>query len=451
MKISALQASLLVLAAATTSTLRAQGVANSFVLQDVQIIDGTGNPPVAHQTIVIQNGKISRIVPARGAAAVAGAPVIHLSGKTVMPGLINGHGHVGLVDGASGGGSHYTGLNIMRQLVQYENYGVTTMISLGMNKDLGYQLRSEQEKGNEPGATLLTAGRGIGIPNGVPGFKVGKDQLYRPANPEEARAAVREMATHSPNLIKIWVDDDRGKSPKPNPAVDAAVIDEAHRLNLRVAAHVYALADAKRLLKDGVDILAHSVRDTELDADTVSLIKNNKTYYIPTLQLEDSFYCFADQPALLQSPFLHGWIDPKLEAELGSAGYREKTQKDPSTAAHRKALQIAEANVKKLKTATAAVAFGTDSGAFPNRIPGWAEHRELELMVDSGMTPLEAIHSATQVNAEMLKIAEKTGTIQVGKQADLIVLDVDPSTDISNTQKINAIFHNGRRVDREKK
>lgn len=431
-------------------SLSAQGT-NNYVLQDVRIIDGTGKAAVEHQSIVITNGKISRIVPARSTPQAQGAEVIHLSGKTVIPGLINGHGHVGLVEGTSVSGSHYTGLNVMRELVQYENYGVTTVISLGMNKDLGYKLRSQQEIGNEPGATLLTAGRGIGVPGGMPPVKVGSDQLYRPANAEQARAAVRDMGTHSPNLIKIWFDDDHGKYPRPDPAVAAAVIDEAHRLNLRVAAHVYTLADAKQMLKAGVDILAHSVRDQELDADTVSSIKSNKTYYIPTLEMEQAAYVFAEQPALLSSPFLKNHLDPALEKELTSSSYVKKIEKDPATAVHKKALQIAQANVRKLKTATAMIAFGTDSGANPYRIPGWAEHQELQLMVEAGMTPAEAIHSATQVNAEMLKLEAKTGTIAVGKQADLLVLDANPVDNITNTQKINAVFHNGRKVSREPK
>ena len=423
--------------------------ANNYVLQDVRLIDGTGHTAVDHQSIVIVNGAITQIVPARSSPTPAGAQVIHLSGKTVMPGIINGHGHVGLVEGTTVAPSHYSGLNVMHQLVQYENYGVTTMISLGMNKDLGYRIRSEQEKGNEPGATFLTAGQGIGIPSGMPPVKVGSDQIYRPATPEQARAAVREMATHSPNLIKIWVDDNLGKLAKPDPTIDAAVIDEAHRLNLPVAAHVYYLADANRLVKAGLDILAHSVRDQELNADTVSLIKNNKTYYIPTLQLEESFYIYAEKPALIESPFFKDWVDPRLTAYLGSPSYRQMVMKDPSIPVHKKALQTAQINLMKLKTATAFVAFGTDSGANPNRVPGWAEHRELQLMVEAGMSPVEAIHCATQVNAQMLRLDRRTGTVQVGKQADLLVLDADPSIDINNTEKINAVFHNGRKADRE--
>jgi imidazolonepropionase-like amidohydrolase len=123
--------------------------------------------------------------------------------------------------------------------------------------------------------------------------------------------------------------------------------------------------------------------------------------------------------------------------------------KDPATAKHKRALAIAMENVKKLQEATVPLAFGTDSGANPYRVPGFAEHRELQLLVEAGLSPLEAIHSATQSTAVMLHIDEKTGTIQPGKQADLLVLNGDPSKDIANTEKIEMVFHNGRQVKRE--
>ena len=395
-----------------------------------------------HATIAIRNGKIAAIT--TGKANSTSARSLNLSGKTVMPGIINAHGHLGLVRGTSVSPSNFTGLNIMRQLVQYESYGVTTIVSLGLNKDLIYTIRAEQGKGNEPGATLLTAGRGIGVPNGMPPLKLGKDQLYRPATPEEARVDVREMAAHLPNLIKIWVDDNHGKLPKMSPAIYTAVIDEAHRAQLKVAAHVYYLEDAKKLIAAGVDILAHSVRDKELDADTISQIKGRGIYYIPTLELEESFYIFGENPAFMSSPFFRRGVSDKLEAFL------KDEAKDKNAAIHRKAFEVAMRNVKELDQATANIGMGTDSGANPYRIPGWAEHRELQLMVEAGMKPMEVIHAATEVNAKMLSIGDKTGTIEKGKQADLLVLDADPIKDIHNTEKIAMVFHNGRLIKPDK-
>ena len=431
------------LTASCVPLLAQTAASDSYVLQDVRLIDGAGHAPVNHSTIVIRNGKIASIT--TGKAAAASNHTLNLSGKTVMPGLINAHGHLGLVSGTGVSSSNFTGVNIMRQLVQYESYGVTTMVSLGLNKDSIYQMRAEQGKGNEPGATLLTAGRGIGVPNGMPPMKLGKDQLYRPATVEEARAAVRETAAHSPNLIKIWVDDNHGTLPKMRPEIYTAVIDEAHRADLKVAAHVYYLEDARKLIAAGVDILAHSVRDKDVDADTLSQMKSKGIYYIPTLELEESFYIFGGNPAFMNSPFFRKAAGEKL------APFLKDESKDKAASLHRKAFQIAMRNVKAVNSATAFIGMGTDSGANPYRIPGWAEHRELQLMVEAGMTPLEAIHSATEVNAEMLSIADLRGTVEKGKQADLLVLDADPTEDIHNTAKIRMVFHNGRLVKPDKR
>lgn len=419
------------------------------MLDDVRLIDGTGAPPLDHVSLLISNGKIARIATARRKAKwPKDTDVVKLSGKTVMSGLIDAHVHLGLTNGAGAGPGTYTVENIKRQLAQYERYGVTTVLSLGMNKDLLYRLRTAQEKGEEGGATILTADRGIGVPGGVPPVKVGPDQLYRPATPEQARKDVQAMAARDPNLIKIWVDDNLHKLPEPNPAVYAAAIEEAHLRRLKVAAHVFYLADAKRLVQDGVDMLAHSIRDQEVDMAILSLLKEKNVYYIPTLEVEESFFAYAEHPLWMDSPFFKGAVTPGVNRMLNSAAYKQKTGKDQTTPVHKAAFQTALVNLKKVHDYGAPIAFGTDSGANPFRIPGWAEHRELQLMVEAGITPLEAIRSATAVNAKMLQLNEKTGTISEGKAADLVVLDADPSVDIHNTEKIAMVFHNGREVKR---
>lgn len=425
------------------SLLLAQTGGEAVVLEDVRLIDGTGTAPFDHASILIENGKIARVSIGSHPAWPASARVLRLSGKTVIPGLINGHGHLGLTQGTSVSPANYTLANVKRQLAQYERYGVTTMISLGMNRDLLYQLRAQQREGKFGGTMILTADRGIGVRGGVPAVNAATDQLYRPATPEEARADVREMAARHADLVKIWVDDNLHKLPRPDPAVYGAAIEEAHRHGLRVAAHVYYLADAKRLLADHVDILAHSIRDQEIDPETIAVIKAQAVYYIPTLQLEESFFIYADHPSWMQSPFFRRALNPPLANLLNSVAYKQKIGQDPATATHRKALEIAMKNVRKLHDAGALVAFGTDSGANPFRIQGFAEHRELQLMVEAGMTPLEAIHSATAVDANMLHIGDQTGTVQVGKRADLLVLDGDPSGDIKKTEKIAMVFEKG--------
>jgi imidazolonepropionase-like amidohydrolase len=418
--------------------------AATTIIPGVNVITGEGSE-LKNVTVVIDGAKI-RQINASSLKPRKGERVLHFEGKTVMPALINAHGHLGLVDGATSKPENYNRQNIERQLTQYESYGVTTIVSLGVNQDLIYQLRTEQQNGKLSGATILTAGRGIGVPGGVPGLNVARDQIYRPKTPAEARQAVREMAVHHPDLIKIWVDDNLGKAPKPNMDIEAAAIDEAHKNGLRVAAHVFYLRDAKKLVGDGVDVLAHSVRDKPVDDQLIRLMKAHHTFYIPTLQLEEAFFIYADKPDWIKSPFFLNALQPAARDLLLSPASTAKVQSDPATVQHRQFLATAEQNVKTLFDAGIPIGFGTDSGAMPTRIPGFAEHRELQLMVDSGFSPMEAIRSATTRNAAMLRL--NAGALSPGKQADLLVLDGDPLASIDNTQKIVAVVHSGVLVER---
>jgi imidazolonepropionase-like amidohydrolase len=421
---------------------RAQQV---VVLRDVRLIDGTGAAPREHVSLVLRDGKIERIG-GTGLAAPAGAEVRELTGKTVMPGVISAHSHLGLlVDDAENSATAYTRENVAAQLRQFERYGVTTIMSLGVNRDTVYELRAEQREGKLGGATILTAGRGIGVPGGAPPLPAATDQIYRPASVEEARKDVDEMAGHHADIVKIWVDKMHGAAPEMSPEIYKAVIDEAHAKGLRVAAHEYALEDAKRLVADGVDVLAHSVRDQLVDDAFVGAMKAHGVWYISTFTVDESFFVYADRPAFMQSEFFREAAGPKLMVKFDAPGYAEKVNSDSQTAQHRQDFEIGQQNLKKLFDAGVNVGFGTDSGALPGRIPGFAEHRELELMVRAGLTPMQAITAATGNNAKLLHLSDR-GTIAVGKRADLLIVDGDPLADIRNTRKIFAVYHDGRSV-----
>jgi imidazolonepropionase-like amidohydrolase len=420
--------------------------ASAVLLHDVRLIDGTGAAPREHVSLLLRGGRIEAIGGPTMAAPTY-VQVRELAGKTVMPGLISAHSHLGLiVDDAESSATGYTRENVTAQLKQFERYGVTTIMSLGVNRDLVYELREEQRKGRLGGATIFTAGRGIGVPGGAPGLPAAADQIYRPTTADEARKDVDELAKHHADIVKIWVDKAHGTVPEMKPEIYRAVIDEAHRKHVRVAAHEYALEDAKQLVADGVDVLAHSVRDKVVDDGFVQSMKQRKVWYVPTFTVDESFFIYAERPEFMESSFFQKAAGPKLMAKLNAPGYAEKINQDPQTEQHRKDFGVGQQNLKRLFDAGASVGFGTDSGALPGRIPGFAEHRELELMVRAGLTPMQAITAATGENAKLLRSPDR-GTIAVGKRADLLVLDADPLTDIRNTQKIFAVYHDGRSVE----
>jgi imidazolonepropionase-like amidohydrolase len=415
------------------------------VFKGALLIDGTGSPPIKKSILVIDGDKITAVGKEGKLHYPKNARVIDVEGRTIMPGIINAHGHVGLVMGTQNRADAYSRENVENALVQYEQYGVTSMMSLGLNRDLVYELRDEQRKGTFPGASLFTAGRGFGVENGAPAIPAAPDQVYRPRSPDEARAQVREITAHHPDIIKIWVDDAYDKYPKMDPAVYKAIIDESHQQGLRVAAHVFYLADAKSLITDGVDVLAHSIRDLPVDSELIAMMKSHNVIYIPTLMVDESSFVFAENSALTQDLFFKQAVSPELLQQLQSQQYRDKVEHDPNLAHVKAAFITGEKNLKTLEDAGVRVALGNDSGASPTRIPGWAEHHELELMVRAGLTPMQAIVAATSGSAAVLGVSDR-GTLEIGKRADFLVLAANPLDNISHTRELLSVWHGGNEV-----
>jgi len=185
---------------------------------------------------------------------------------------------------------------------------------------------------------------------------------------------VREAAAHKPDFFKIWVDDVFGKFPKMDPAVFKATIEEAHRNGIRVASHVFYLADAKELIGNGVDALAHSIRDQPVDRELVAQMKKRGTYYVSTFTVDESAFVLADRPAMLDDPFLAGALSPEALQQFRSPEYRDKVKSDPNVPKFRAALANGMRNLKTLHDAGVRIAFGLGCkpGAHPRlgRAPG---------------------------------------------------------------------------------
>lgn len=421
--------------------------AESIVLRNARVIDGGGGQPLDVATVLIKDGVISIVGPEGEVAIPANVRQIDLSGKTLMPGLISNHSHVGQTDGVSSGPENYNRSNIERQLRQFQRYGVTTVTSLGLDGPLLHTIRAEARNGIGVGSDIFSADRGIGVPEGAPPMNVGRDQLYRPKTPDEARAAVQEMALRKPDLVKIWVNDfNHTLAYKMKPEIYTAAIEQALSLNLRVAAHVYYLDDAKKLVAAGANILAHGVRDLPVDDELIALMKSKGTWYISTLGLDETFYVFAEQPNWTQSDFFREALQPPLATQFDDASWRRQTLSNAKRLEYwKRGLKNNQISLKRMVDAGVRVGFGTDSGATPFRIPGFAEHRELQLVVEAGLTPLQAITLATKNAAALLGLDDR-GLIAPGKRADFIVLSGDPSHDIANTQRIESVWQEGRQV-----
>ena len=421
----------------------AQAQTRQIVFKGARLIDGTGRPAIENSVLVIEGDHVVAAGKAGTVSIPKDADVQDVSGKTIMPALINLHGHLGLTsNGADSVPGHYTQENVVKQLNKYLSYGVATVASFGQDEDPIYSVRDAQHAGTLGGARVFTAGHGF---LEYTGKTNPTDLRYRPQNPEEARADVRELAAHHPDYVKMWVDDGLGHGTKMQPAIYQAIIDEAHKQHIRVFSHEFYLNDAKSLLAAGVDGFAHSIRDQPVDDDVIKAMKARGVFLIPTLVRDEVLFAYADNLKWLNDPFFLAGVEPGALAIIRNPENVEKIRKDPDIDKYRAGLQMGKKNLKTLSDAGVKIAFGTDSG-IPTRFPGYLEHRELQLMVEAGLTPMQAIVAATSTNAEILGGAKQFGTLQAGRRADFLVLDANPLDDIHNTEKLSAVWQAGKTV-----
>src|SRR5882762_9887374 len=365
----------------------AQAKSPQIVLKGALLIDGTGKPAVENSVLVIEGDHVVAAGKTGTVSIPKDAAIQDVSGKTIMPALINLHGHLGLSsNGADSAAGHYTQENVVKQLNKYLSYGVGTVASFGQDEDAIYSVRDAQHAGTVGGARVYTAGHGF---LEYTGRTNPTDLRYRPQNPEEARADVRELAAHHPDYVKMWVDDGLGHGTKMQPAIYQAIIDEAHKQHIRVFSNEFYLGDAKALLAAGIDGFAHSIRDQPVDDDVIKTMKARAVFLIPTLVRDELLFAYADNIKWLNDPFFLAGLEPGALAIIRSPETVDKGRKDPDIAKYRAGLEMAKKNLKALSDAGVKIAFGTDSG-IPTRFPGYSEHRELQLMVEAGLTPMQA-------------------------------------------------------------
>jgi imidazolonepropionase-like amidohydrolase len=381
---------------------------DATLFEGARIIVGDGSAPIENGAFLVENGLFTLVGRQGEIDLPAGGTRVDLVGKTVMPAIINAHVHLGS-----------TREELTDQLQHYAYYGVGTVQSLGLDSSaVTLELREEAIPG---AARYLTSGRGITSP------EPGRSEVpYWITSEEQARTAVQELAGREVEFIKIWVDDRNGQYQKLTPALYGAVIDEAHRHDQRVAAHIFALEDAKGLLRAGVDAFAHSVRDVDIDDEGLALFRERPGFVlIPNL---------PDRGVATDLSWLAGTVAAEQLQEL------QARATDRPEVQQRFAVQ--GRNLAKLDDAGVRIAMGTD-GSVP-----WAAHLEMEDMVAAGMTPAEVIVAATRNSAELLRL-DDVGTVATGMSADFVVLDANPLDDITNTRRIDAVYLRGTAMHRD--
>ena len=403
--------------------------AEATALVGARVLDGTGRPAIEGATLLVRDGRVVAVGPAAQVVLPPGTKRIDLRGRTLIPGLVNAHGHVGETRGLRSGPELYDEENVARQLGLYARYGVTTVFGLGGDQAPGFRVRDRQRAEPPAEARLYVAG-----------------PIITATTPEEARARVDEVAALKPDLIKIRVDDNLGTTPKMAPEVYRAVIAQAHGHGLRVAAHIFYIDDAKGVLRAGADFIAHSIRDREVDEELVGLLKERDVCVCPTLTREVSTFVYESEPAFFADPFFLREADADVVAALREPK-RQETYRTGSGQQYKKALEVAKRNLKTLVDRGVRIAFGTDTGP-PARFQGYFEHLELELMAEAGLTPEQILASATRDAARCWNVAGQVGTLEAGAWADFVVLAKNPLDDIRNSRTIESVWIAGNRIPR---
>jgi len=393
-----------------------------------RVIDGTDRPPIDNATIVVSDGKIVSVAPAARAQVPANAERISLAGKTVIPGIVNAHGHVGNTVGMEQG--KYSAENVQRDLKTYAAYGVTTVFSLGDDQAAGIAARDSQRTPTLTRARLFVAG-----------------PVLAPKTVDEAHKLVDENVAMNVDIIKIRVDDNLGTTPKMQPEIYKAVIDEAHKKGKRVAVHLFYLDDAKAVLDAGADFIAHSVRDKDVDEPFIAMLKRRDVCYCPTLMREVSTFTYESTPPWFSDPAFLKHADMKAVEALKQPARQEQMKTSKSAQRYKAGLEIANRNLKKLSDAGVKIAMGTDTGP-PARFQGYFEQMELEMMAKAGLTPAKVLASATRDAARCMQLDREVGTLEANKWADFVALDADPLADISNVRKISAVYVAGNAIAR---
>jgi imidazolonepropionase-like amidohydrolase len=421
-----------------------------MAFEGARVIDGSGGPPVENAVLLIQDGRVAA-VGARGAVTLPGGVVrVDVSGKTIMPAMINVHAHMGYEAYTTWGAHNHTAENLFDHLRREAYYGVAAAASVGSSPtDMSLQFQRDQAAGRFVPAARYLFMPGMAPPNGGPDhiLREATNELHvvnEVTTPEEAHAAIARMADQGIGHVKLWFDDRNGTYPKLAPGVLRAIVEQAHARKMTVHAHAIRLADQKAVIAAGADVVVHMVQREPLDDEYLALLRQWRPYWATVIGLGDPVeVCKPD-------PFFEAALPPSVVAKVRATVERLPLVPScgplPATAAARET-QMAQ-NFPQMIKAGVKLVLATDTGIHPGHTFGSGEHVELARWVQLGLSPADAIVAATKAPAELMGLTD-LGTLATGKRASFIVLDANPLDDIRNTRQIADVYLDGVRFDRD--
>lgn len=447
----AIAAALLVLVSACMSNYP-NTAANSVLYQGARLIIGNGNV-IENGALLIQDQEIVAAGTLADMTVPDDAMVVDVSGKSIIPALIDAHTHLGYEGYSSWGGDNYRRENIVEHLQRYAYYGFVAVFSAGSDaEDLIYEIQQQQMAGEFTGARVLFAA-GMAPPGQGPNpafltqaltvaERFEQTVLRGVASPQQAREQVQEVAAKNIPIIKIWVDDRGGSQEKLSPEIYRALIEEAKALDIAVFVHQQSAQDMPDLIDAGAAGFLHGRLSPELDVAIAEQLALSNAFVVPNLGLGD-----LRREKISNDLFLTSAISQSEGTRLATQFELRNGSVEAIALNPNQETQLRDA-FSRLLQAGVDIVLGTDAGAVPDHFFGYTGHRELEIYVRLGLTPMQAIIAGTSAAAEHLGMAD-LGSLESGKSANFIVLENNPLEDIRHTQTIVEVVLNGQKVDRE--
>lgn len=429
---------------ARTLSPQAPAAAGPVLFEGARLIFGDERPPVERGAFVVAGDRIVTVGTSAELQLPPGGTRVDLTGKTVMPALVNVHAHFGYEKFVKAAGESraesFTIENLADHLRREAHYGVGSVLDGGScSVPIAQRYQAEYEVGNHPAAARLTVMGGVVPVNGGPDHILIQGTRPLQANYEvtlsgEARTAVQALRAKNVGHVKIWLGDRNGTYPAMPHEVYDAVIDEAHKGGMKVHAHATTVRDQKDAIRAGADVLVHTVQNALVDDELAALVRERRPYWTTVFGLGDrSEVCD-------NVPFAVRLLSPAIVADIRATDCKP----NPNAAAREERLKH---NFTKMIGSGARLVLGTDAGVWPRYSFGWADHHELQRYVELGLTPAEALVAATSRAAEVIGLTD-VGVLASGRRADFLVLDGNPLDDITQTRRIARVYLRGRQLSR---
>ena len=421
-------------------------VTEPLVLDDFTLVDGTGRAPVREARVVVEDGVIVSVGTA--SSPVTEAKILEGHGRWLLPGLWDTHMHHGFSAGGLVSPDELSEEQLLLNWRAYLRSGVTSVVSVGDDPRRVLAARAAERADALLGPRIFAAGSVLTAPGGHPvGTILGGDAAHvgdlaiEVGDPLEGRRQLRGLVEdHGVDVLKAIYSTIPGDGPRLRRDVLDALVDEAHSLRRRLFAHVSTVDEAAECVDAGVDGLEHMVLDDGEVLDQVFAAAHERgVFWTPTLSLFDRMAHDLD-PAYIQDDRPEGFVSRTVLLSLGEWVARGR-RPAPGSAVPRWERTVELAG--RAHAAGVRLALGTDAG-MPAVFHGLAVHRELELLVRAGLTAAEALTAATAVAAAKVGAEAQLGTVQVGKEADLLILRESPLEDIRNTRQIDLVVKRGK-------